>query len=571
MSVARCLRWAPALATAALMLGCGSESESPTATAQLALRDGVSRTDSIAYGALSPREAALTTSGQICTLSYNSPGMVANCGEPVPAVVPASPWLQHGGGIFDSQRNPISITFAGAVRGITMESTGALKCSGASLGRMIGYRSGVQVVNVENALIDPSDCGADDVTFGVRGQVPASVAVDHLVIEGPDPWTFDVQGETGGRASLYYTITYDPSDPSAALHCETVTRGQVTTCNILDSVDSVSGWKFDGPVLPGPNEGVQVASESTGLSWSGVGVISGTVSAIVTVGGVVDTLVGPLTVVDRTGSAWRWDGGNKWTLRQDGPPLCAYTDFVVPGATRLGVNRRTSGCFEFDNVQGITIEPSVRSPVSQDSGFTAASVGGGPNDGLWYVTAVHYYMDRTSEMNPFIRPGGPTDTLTNSTDMRVCRQALNLGKNDPVVVNFHTYNTICRSFSLTPMFNAIWAHEGLGTNNPFDPLQANGHEARRLIAARDSVNDPYRLAEPLIRASYAELQNRLTLDVDEADRRIRAAADVDHAFVGNNYLVQGNCGKAWVFDPTQQAFVQIAVQMQLADGTFTCI
>ena len=569
MSVARCLRWAPALATAALMLGCGSESESPTATAQLALRDGVSLADSIALGAQTPRASATTTSSGVCTLSNFSPGIVSGCSDPVPAVVPAVPWLQHSGGIYENeQRAPISITFAGAVHGITMEGRGALKCSGASIGRMIGYRDGVAVVNVENALIDPSDCGADDVTFGVVGQVPASVAVDHLVIEGPVPWTFDVQGETGGRARLDYIITYDPS---LALDCETVTRGQVATCQILDSVDSVSGWKFDGPVLPGPNEGVQVASESTGLSWSGVGVISGTVSAIVTVGGVVDTLVGPLTVVDRTGSAWRWDGGNKWTLRQDGPPLCAYTDFVVPGATRLGVNHRTSGCFEFDNVQGITIEPSVRSPVSQDSGFTAASVGGGPNDGLWYVTAVHYYMDRTSEMNPFIRPGGPTDTLTNSTDMRVCRQALNLGKNDPVVVNFHTYNTICRSFSLTPMFNAIWAHEGLGTNNPFDPLQANGHEARRLIAARDSVNDPYRLAEPLIRASYAELQNRLTLDVGEAEQRISDAADVGHTFVGNNYLVRGNCGKAWVFDPTQQAFVQIAMQMQLANGTFKCI
>jgi hypothetical protein len=33
------------------------------------------------------------------------------------------------------------------------------------------------------------------------------------------------------------------------------------------------------------------------------------------------------------------------------------------------------------------------------------SVQGGPNDGLWYVVAANYYMDRTSEMNPFIRPG----------------------------------------------------------------------------------------------------------------------------------------------------------------------
>ncbi|MHB1329846.1 MAG: hypothetical protein ACYC2K_16735 [Gemmatimonadales bacterium] len=523
--------------------------------------------DSIDLRVRSAREGALTTSGQNCILTYSSPGIVSNCNEPVPAVLPVSPWLQHGGGIFDSQRLPISITFAGVVRGITLESTGALKCAAASHGRIKGYRGGVEVVNVENTLIDPADCGADDVTFGVRGQVPASVAVDSLVIVGPDPWTFDVLG-LNGRASLYYTITYDPS---LALDCGVVIRGQTATCAILDSVDAVSGWRFDGPVLPGLNDSVHVASAATGLTWSGVGVISGKVSAIVTVGGQIDTVSGSLTVADRTGPAWRWDSGNKWTVRQDGPPLCAYSPFVDPGATRLGVNRRTSGCFEFDQDQRVSIEPSVRSSAAQDSGFTAASVAGGPNDGLWYVTAVHYYMDRTSEMNPLIRSGGPTSTLTNSTDQRVCRQALNLGKNAPVVVNFHTYNTVCRSFSLTPLFSAIWAHEGLGTNDPLNPLQANGHEARRRIAARDPVNDPYRIAEPLIRASYAELLNGVALDVYDAEREISAAADADHAFVHSNYLVQGNCGKAWVFNTIQQAFVQIAMQMQRPDGTFTCI
>ncbi len=564
MSLARILLWAPALGTAILLQGCGSESRTPTAVAaRLSLKDGVSRADSLEIG----RSLRDPTPGEACVLSYSAPGTVSNCAEPVPLVEPASPWLQHGGGIFDSQRLPISIAFSGVVRDITLESTGALKCSGASLGRIIGYRSGVEVVNVENALIEPADCGADDVTFGIRGQVPASVAVDSLVIEGPDPWTFDVQG-LSGRASLYYTISYNPS---LALDCGVVTRGQVATCTVLDSVDSVSGWRYDGPILPGLNDSVHVVSTSTGLSWSGVGVMSGRVSAIVTVGGAVDTLAGALTVKSRTGPAWRWDSGDKWTFRQDGPPTCAYTAFEVPGGTRLGVNRRTSGCFESDPDQIVSIEPSVRSPVSRDSGFTADSVRGGPNDGLWYVTAVHYYMDRTSEINPFIRPVGPAAALTNSTDLRVCRRALNLGKNDPVVVNFYTYNTLCRSFGLTPLFDAILAHEALGTNNPLDPLQANGHEARRLIAARDSVNDPYRLAEPVVRASYAQLLERVALDVLDAEREISAAADVDHAFVNSNYLVQGSCGKAWVLDTIQQAYAQIPTQVQRPDGTFTCI
>jgi hypothetical protein len=145
-----------------------------------------------------------------------------------------------------------------------------------------------------------------------------------------------------------------------------------------------------------------------------------------------------------------------------------------------------------------------------------------------------------------------------------------LGNNVPVVVNFHTYNTVCRSFSQTPLFNAIWAHEYLGTNNPFDPILANGHEARRRNAARDPNNDPYRLAERRVGASYVGLRLGVVLDVDAAESRITAGADPDHGFVLNNYLVQGTCGTAWVFDTTQLSYVLITVQVQRPNG-FVCL
>ncbi len=470
------------------------------------------------------------------------------------------------------QRAPICIAFGRTVHSITMITTrnsSALKCSGASLGRMIGYRNGAEVVNVTNVLADPGDCGEDDVTWGAQGQIPANAGIDSLVLEGPDPWTFDVQGSPG-RARLDYIITYNPT---VSVGCEMVTRGQPVTCQILGVVDSVSGWRFVGPVIPYVNDSVRVSSTSTALTWSGVAVVSGTVSAVVTVAGTLDTVSGPLTVSDRTGTAWRWDDGSKWTFRQDGSPVCAYAAFVVPGSTLLGMNRRTSTCaIGADSaLQRVSIEPSVRSPAAQDSGFTAASVAGGPNDGLWYVTAVHYYMDRTSEMNPFIRSAGPADTLTNNTDQRLCRQALNLGNHDPVVVNFYTYNSACRAFSLTPLFDAIWAHEGFGTNNPLDPAVANGHEARRRIAARDQMNDPYRIAEPLVRASYSNLRADLTIAVDDADRNVNDGADSDHAFVNSNYLVQGSCGKAWVFDSSLRRYNQIQLQIKRLNGTFVCM
>ena len=140
-----------------------------------------------------------------------------------------------------------------------------------------------------------------------------------------------------------------------------------------------------------------------------------------------------------------------------------------------------------------------------------------------------------------------------------------------MVVNFHTYNSVCRSFSLTAFFSGILAHEGLGTLNPLDPAVANGHEARRRIAARDSTNDPYRIAEPVVNTSRDAILSTVRLDVDAADQRIRASADNGHAFVKNNYVVQGLCGKAWVFHTTTVAYAQILIQQASAGGSIVCI
>src|SRR5688500_13357601 len=238
-----------------------------------------------------------------------------------------------------------------------------------------------------------------------------NLVIDRLVIEGVDPWLFPVFG-LEGRALLDYTVTYDPT---VLIECGSVIRGQQTTCQIPMTVDAVTGWQFTGPILPGLNDSVRIASSSTASAWTGTAVLSGTVSAFVTIGGVSDTLHGSLAVAGRTDPAWRWDNGSKWTFQQDGPVLCGYAAFVVPGATLLGVNRRTSTCVPSEQS---SIEPSVILPASADSGFTMASLRARPNDALWFVTAAHYYMHRSSDMNPFIRPGGPADTLANANDKK---------------------------------------------------------------------------------------------------------------------------------------------------------
>ncbi|MGH7426937.1 MAG: hypothetical protein ACREJ4_00985 [Candidatus Methylomirabilaceae bacterium] len=207
-----------------------------------------------------------------------------------------------------------------------------------------------------------------------------------------------------------------------------------------------------------------------------------------------------------------------------------------------------------------------------DSGFSADSVTAGPNVGLWYVVSAHYYMDRTSEMNPFIRPGGRPDTLTNNADIRACRHAL--GNINPVVVNFYTYNTVCRGFSLTPMYEGLWKHEGFGTHTPpTDPAVANGHEARRRIAARESLNDPYRMIESYVNSSYVDLRQIARDSVLRADVTIASGADGAHLFVKDNYVGSGNkCGEAWVFDSTagQRQYKKVQVGA-LVNGTLRCL
>jgi len=166
-----------ALAAGLLVTGCATDTLPPN-PARPALADGVTRAESLAImGQLGGARTVATASStdQTCTLAWDAPGAVSGCSAPLSAVEPAVPWLQHIGAARDpgeiEQREPIHIAFADTVRAVTLSSTGGLLWSGTH-GRMVGFRDGVQVAQADNVLIDPSDCGADDVTYGVQGQLP---------------------------------------------------------------------------------------------------------------------------------------------------------------------------------------------------------------------------------------------------------------------------------------------------------------------------------------------------------------------------------------------------------------
>lgn len=199
---------------AVAVTACDSGTLQPDSTLLARLADGVSPAESLAIGnqlAAQTTAAATSSTNQTCTLAWSAPGTIADCRAPLPTVVPTVPWLQHSGEARDpgeiEYRDPIHIVFADSVYGITLSSTGALKCTG-TYGRLVAFRNGVQVAEADNALIDPTDCGADDVTYGVRGNLPPAIQIDSLVIEGVNPWTFPVFGECCGRALLKYTIQF---------------------------------------------------------------------------------------------------------------------------------------------------------------------------------------------------------------------------------------------------------------------------------------------------------------------------------------------------------------------------
>lgn len=321
--------------------------------------------------------------------------------------------------------------------------------------------------------------------------------------------------------------------------CGVVERGRTATCQITSAVDTVLGWGFAGvPWLQ--QDTFYVTGPTSGLSWSGVGVLRGRISAVVLVNGVPDTLVGLLVVDDRP---WSW--ASQWTLVQDLSQDCGWGTFYLGDSVLLGLNSRISSC------RAGSIDPPV--DAFPDSGFVTDSVRGGPNDGLWYVTAVRYRMERGSSMNPFIRLGGKADTLTASADKSACRRALGLGPKDPVVVNFYTYNAICQALDLTPMFNGIWSHEGFGTKGLTAP-DANGHEARRRQAASQPDNDPYLTLDRMVLLTGSSLRLQVLNMVSAQDQRISVAADPNHLFVKNNW-----CGDIWVLDKIHVRYVKTAL------------
>lgn len=319
--------------------------------------------------------------------------------------------------------------------------------------------------------------------------------------------------------------------PPPAIECDTVTRGISTTCSIrpevlagLDSANAVTDWKFTGVKSDGSLTSVQGPSWVD--SWSGVAVQSGDVEAVGWAGPDSIPLHGELIVDDRTGSEWTW-ALEDWDFADDsamvGCPIPNWNTFGPSDSTTLEVNLRRTSCAPN------SVEPVV-ADLSGDPGFTSAQVtDGGPNDGLWYVTAATYWLDRGSLINPSILPGYQPDVL-GKKDSKNCPDSLRVGPNDAAVVNFYQYNTLCQVVSLQPLYDGIHRHEGFGTSG-----QLNGHEARRRLGAANPANYPAAAVEGIVGSDSANLDFLGRIAVDGVDVVITEDSDPLHILVNGNF------------------------------------
>lgn len=143
------------------------------------------------------------------------------CGPNITADPSSQPLLQSS---FPGRgpQSAITITFSTPLSTVSAYSYGALTCVGGQYGNIVAYDATGSVIATANMrLREESDCGADQVTFGVHATVSDSLArIKRVVINPPQPWTFDVPSPSGTLTG-YVTAAWILTFPVPSLPCPT--------------------------------------------------------------------------------------------------------------------------------------------------------------------------------------------------------------------------------------------------------------------------------------------------------------------------------------------------------------
>jgi len=310
-----------------------------------------------------------------------------------------------------------------------------------------------------------------------------------------------------------------------------VTRGSVVTCS-LTTADELSTVVSEWVYTDTAGQGGGHREPSSDHTWSGTAVHGGIVSVIVDTGSGPEEYFSGFVVTNR---GWRWDS-SKWSFQQGGAPACWNPPATTAGFI-IGWNTAANRC------DPLRLDPDPRTDAT--NGYSVAQVSGGPNHGWWYVTGASYRMDRGSNLNPNVLPGGPRFHVANGTQAQECRNGGLTGTS--IYANFYEFNRYCKGVAMDAMITAAWAHEGFGSTG------SNGHESVARVAAAQLAYDPYAAMEPVIATREDWLRDGVRQAAFNAGRDL-----TNHAANHGNGISGNWSGTLWAYNPSDGIFYAVA-------------
>jgi hypothetical protein len=323
-------------------------------------------------------------------------------------------------------------------------------------------------------------------------------------------------GGTGGCANC------GPDVPR--VQCPSVQRGQRVRCLVSPAGDlDVISWTFtDGTST--------VTGPSGNTEWSGPVVASGDVTVRMRDGTV---LVGTMSVQDR---GWTWATH----------AVSEYSDGT--GVQCLNYTPTFNSIEGLNLPLGATSCTSTRRQIQPDSydggdGFVAATVPGGPNRGMHYVSSASLSLRRESTYNSGVFPAAPRVPLIQTPlypHQTLCGRT---------TANWYEFNT-CMHADADGFIAGLRAHEGRGSHGN------NGHYSAAYNAVADPANDPMILFDRIVatntislNAFIGEVRREFYPMAESADRATRDIAD-------GGSIVTGNwSGQTWRWLSTDGRFV----------------
>ncbi len=297
-------------------------------------------------------------------------------------------------------------------------------CSGTQYG---GGSASSYSWQSQNNSITPISGSSSNSNVGLYGQALGSGGANGFVYAG------SCQASGGGGAQV---LSLSCSSP--------VTRGSSTTCTIQGGGGATgSNWQFKS------SSGTQVSGPSSGTTWSGTMVTSGTVSVAATYKGNTTTVSASITVTPRS-------SGFTVAAPVKPYPASPSPNGTPPMATLTSPPTGEEGTFG-------------QSAYNYNYTFNSATISGGPNGGYSYITSFSDSSVYIFELNP---------GLTN--------------RNDPFYT--HQYGN-CGIPSAIQIASAVRSHEVYATPSHYSE-----------VAAALNNNNPGPAAEAAIAAPNQSIQ-----------------------------------------------------------------